>query len=229
MAIAFFSGCQNNAPRQELVQIKDIDYSPATKSTLVTVAHQGGCKNQNYKYEYQELDRNNIDKNLTYGLSVNTQGNCKKQNLQFIRMSLPQTSALPEQLIFQSSDNKKIIFTAPTSQRTKLTQVKLKSTQVISVVEDASFDQEHQAINFNIFVPDGCGEDYTHKYKIVEQNSVTNSASLALITEVFDKCDHGNYQRVKMPLPELSFQPDKLIFPVSEAKRIELTITSSQN
>lgn len=229
MAIACVSGCQNTAPRQELVQIKDIDYSPETQSTLVTVTHQGGCKNQNYNYEYQELENSNTGKTLTYGLLVDTQNKCRKQDLQFIRIPLPQTATLPKQLIFQSSDNKKIIFTAPTSQTTKLTQVKLKSTQAISLVEDVSFDQENQAINLNVFVPNGCGEDHTHKYKIVEKNSVTNSASLALITEVLDKCDHGNYQKIKMPLPELPFQPDKLIFPVSEAKQIVLTITSSQN
>jgi len=227
LAITFFSGCQNTYPQKELVQIKDIDYSSETQTTLVTVEHQGGCKNQNYQYEYQELDSNATDKTLTYGLFVDIQSSCKKKDLQFIHIPVPQSSFAPKQLIFQSSDNKKIIFISSQSKIKAISQIKSKSSPKISIIEDASFNQVDQTITFNAFIPYGCGENYTHKYNIIKQNSAARSAFVALITEVSDTCDLGDYKNVKMPLPKLSFQPDKLIFPVSQTKQIMLNVTSS--
>lgn len=224
LVVPFFLGCQSTYPKTELVQIKDIDYNPETKITLVTVKHQGGCKNQNYNYEYQELNSNTKNKTLIYGLFVDIQSKCQKQDLQFIRIPLPQTSFPPDQLIFQSSDNKRIIFTIPTSQTKKTAPIKLEPYQKISILEDANFNQFDHRIALTVFVPDGCGGQYTHKYQIIEQNSMEKSVSLALITEVKETCIYGDYITVKTPLPQLSFQPQQLIFPISEAKKIILTI-----
>jgi len=229
MMIAFFLGCQDTYPKKELVLIKDVDYSPETKTTLVTVEHQGGCKHQNYQYTYQELNNSTTDKTLTYGLFVEIQGNCKKKDVQFIRIPVPRSSFSPNQLIFQSSDNKKIIFIPSDSEAKTIAQIRPEIHSKIAIIEDASFNQAEQKITLNAFIPGGCGENYTHRYKILEQDSTVKSASLALITEVADKCDRGDYQKVKMPLPELTFKPDKLVFPISDAKQIMLTITPSQN
>lgn len=222
LAIAFLSSCQNSKLKAELTEIEDITYSPKTQTTLLTVSHTGGCSSSNYDYKYQVLDSDTEDKSISFGLFVDTDNKCQQLDLQFIRMPLPQAIFEPEKLVFESSGNKEIVISSSPDEAMVMPEIELKPQQKIATIEDASYSSQTQKVTLRISLSNGCGDRFD--YKILRSDAEKKTAVLALATKNGKKCDFGSYTSVEMPLPQLPFEPEKLIFPISESKKIVLKI-----